>query len=212
MISFRDGFVSGLNRFAIEGIVRTARLFDVQQAPGVRLIGPQSDDAIVVIDDPYAIDGTGLRAPFVRAFDFSRLSGIRDSAGTTAVDVWDGAALVLNSVAMTAGQTLSFEYCFVGSANPNSGGPELDVAVLELEAESGHSTRQVFADSGVLRAHNQWHTGWRVFRRRFRNGFHGTIRWICANGAIANPYAPAPAASVGARYPSALLLDFVEIA
>lgn len=39
MQSFRDGFVDGLDRFHIEEIVRTARLFDVQHAPGLRLVG-----------------------------------------------------------------------------------------------------------------------------------------------------------------------------
>lgn len=165
-----------------------------------------------MIDDPYAIDATGLRAPFVNAADFSRLSGLDDSAKTTAVDVWDGAALVLPDVTIDPGQILRFEYCFVGSANPNSGGPELDVAVLELEPTSGPTTRRVFADTGVLREGNQAHTGWRPYETRFSEGFAGTIRWICANGAIANPAAPAPATRVGTRYPSALLLDFVEIA
>lgn len=212
MPSFCNSFLNALKGFPIEGIVRTERLVRCPACPGIRLIASQSDDAIAVIDDPYDLDPTGLGAPFVNVSDFSRLSRIHDAAGTAVVDVWDGAALVLKDVTVPAGGVLRFEYSFVGSANPNSGGPELDVAVLELEPTSGRRVSQAFADTAVLRNQNQLHTGWRPFSRRFPKGFSGTIRWICANGAIANPAAPQRSEDVVPRHPSVLLLDFVEIA
>lgn len=204
-----DEFDDGLARFRSAGVVRSASMF---QTPQGRVVGPQTGNAICIIDDPFATKADGTRSSAAAGAPSyeNRFPGLRDASNAVEVEFWDGAELSIEDVEIAPGRELQFEWCFVRGASPLGGGAELDAALLVECREGGGERPLLLADTGSLRALGREHTGWRGRGVAYPHGFRGTLRWICANGAIRNPAAPA-SSPFRKLFPSALLLDCVKV-
>jgi len=202
---FQDGTLDGL---VTHGAVRIVESFDAIHHAHRFL--PVRGAYLIVLDDPWNIDGDGSRAPAPGdppPADTSKFSLLPDANGQTTLGV-DGAILECREVVLTPGQTLWFHWAFARF----DWNPANDFALFTASSGSGAAAQVVctlpLIQSIELERQSRWYTDWQVCSWRPTEPFSGTLRWIVSNGISTT--VPIPRPGGGAR-PSALLLDCIEV-
>ena len=122
------------------------------QTPQGRVVGPQTGNAICIIDDPFATKADGTRSSAAAGAPSyeNRFPGLRDASNAVEVEFWDGAELSIEDVEIAPGRELQFEWCFVRGASPlrDLGGGLGVGGVGELAADQVHALDDLWRIAG----------------------------------------------------------------
>jgi hypothetical protein len=170
---------------------------------------PVSGNFFALLEDPWRIDGVGMRVfspGDPKPVSLSHLTFAPDADGRTTMAV-DGAVLECRNVTINVGQVIWFHWAFARF----DWSPANDFAMFtayEGDTSQPPIYRTYLAQSLELERQGRWYTNWEAFSWRPTNRFCGTLQWIVANGISTSVPLPRPG---GEARPSALLLDCVGL-